>query len=291
LIFSPGGLVAGPGKHVTMCQNMLPFETNEMRRFGFSLTYFRYLMLRWWQLISFQKAEGVIFLSNYALNKVTKNRHGVFEKIIIIPHGVNDSFFLKPRIISENKIKSKKESIRVLYVSIINFYKHQWHVAEAVSLLKKAGFPIFLDLVGPAHPKALKRLIKTLGCIDNSESYINYRGPVNYKVLPDVYKKADLFVFASSCENMPSILLEAMASGLPIACSNRGPMPEILGDAGVYFDPEQPKEIASAIQLLINSPILREAKAYLAYERAKSFSWEKCGSETFSFLAETAKSD
>ena len=56
---------------------------------------------------------------------------------------------------------------------------------------------------------------------------------------------------------MPNILLEGMESGLPIACSNRNPMPEALGDAGVYFDPEIVDDIARALRELIDSHTLR----------------------------------
>jgi glycosyltransferase involved in cell wall biosynthesis len=102
--------------------------------------------------------------------------------------------------------------------------------------------------------------------------------------LHNIYKGAQLGVFASSCENMPNILLETMASGLPIACSNRGPMPEVLGDAGVYFDPEQPIEIYRAIKNLINNPQLRLEKSQASFHRAQQYSWDVCALETFSFL-------
>ena len=87
---------------------------------------------------------------------------------------------------------------------------------------------------------------------------------------------------------MPNILLEAMASGLPIACSNRGPMPEVLGEAGVYFDPENAGSIASAILELIRSRDLRQRLAAAAFERARHYSWARCASETFDFLARAA---
>ena len=66
---------------------------------------------------------------------------------------------------------------------------------------------------------------------------------------------------------------ESMAAGLPIACSNRGPMPEVLGDAGLYFDPEQPVQIAKAIHTLSLSPSLREEKARAAFNRSQHYSW------------------
>ena len=50
--------------------------------------------------------------------------------------------------------------------------------------------------------------------------------------MPEYLSKSNIFIFASSCENMPITLIEGMASGLPIACSDRGPMPEVLQDGG-----------------------------------------------------------
>ena len=83
---------------------------------------------------------------------------------------------------------------------------------------------------------------------------------------------------------MPNILLEGMASGLPMACSHRGPMPEMLGEAGVYFDPESPDEIAAALRPLIADPDLRTRCAEGAYAKAQTYSWERCAQETFAFL-------
>jgi glycosyltransferase involved in cell wall biosynthesis len=145
-----------------------------------------------------------------------------------------------------------------------------------------------LELVGPAYPPAMKKLKRTINRVDQAGAFIKYSGPVLYEKLHEKYAGADLCLFASSCENMPNILLEGMASGLPIACSNRGPMPEVLGDAGVYFDPEDPKEIARALKELIASPELRAQKAKASFAKAQGYSWKKCADETFSFLADIA---
>ena len=150
-------------------------------------------------------------------------------------------------------------------------YKHQWHVAEAVAQLWANGLPVLLELAGPAYPPALARLKTTLARVDPAAECVRYLGSVPHGELHTRYAGADLCVFASSCENMPNILLEGMASGLPIACSNRGPMPEVLGDAGVYFDPENPNDIARALRELIGSPILRTRLAHASSERAALF--------------------
>jgi glycosyltransferase involved in cell wall biosynthesis len=111
---------------------------------------------------------------------------------------------------------------------------------------------------------------------------------VKHAELPNHYQQADVFVYASSCENMPNILLEAMASAKPIACSSRGPMPEVLKDAGVYFDPERAESIASAIRELIDSPALRREKAELALRYSGEYSWCRCARESFDYLAQIA---
>jgi glycosyltransferase involved in cell wall biosynthesis len=131
----------------------------------------------------------------------------------------------------------------------------------------------------------MERLREVLGRLDPNETFIHCMGEVPYKKLSAVYRKADLFIYASSCENMPNILIEAMASSLPIACSNRGPMPEVLGDAGLYFDPESPQQIAGAVRALVDDHEKRSEFASRAYEYAMKYSWERCARETFSFIA------
>jgi glycosyltransferase involved in cell wall biosynthesis len=98
------------------------------------------------------------------------------------------------------------------------------------------------------------------------------------------YQNADLFVFASSCENMPIILMESMVSGLPIASSNFGPMPEVLGSNGVYFNPEDSESISKSIQILIDSKELRTKMARDSYASVQTYSWQKCANDTFQFF-------
>jgi glycosyltransferase involved in cell wall biosynthesis len=122
--------------------------------------------------------------------------------------------------------------------------------------------------------------------MDPNSEFVRYSGPVPYAELPSRYHQADLFVFASSCENMPNVLVEAMVAGLPIACSDRGPMPEVLGPDGIYFDPELPDQIADAIQALLDDPALRARAALNAQRRVAGYDWQKCTRATADFLVE-----
>lgn len=287
VLFVPGGSDASDFQPmVAMSQNLLPFEWGEMRRYGFSWVSFKFLLLRFTQSITFRKAGAVIFLTKYARNAVLKTTGMLANKTVIIPHGVDTRFSNPPRPQRMPSEFTESDPCRILYVSIVDMYKHQWHVAEAVAQLRTTGLPITLDLVGPAYAPAMYRLKETLQRIDPEEGFIHYRGLIPHEDLHRFYEKADINVFASSCETFGQVLTEAMSSGLPIACSDRSAMPELLGDAGIYFDPETPNDIARALRELIESADLRASLAKCSFERAQAFSWQRCARETFGFLKE-----
>jgi glycosyltransferase involved in cell wall biosynthesis len=290
VLFVPGGSYAGSFRPVvTMSRNMLPFEWQELRRYGWSLIALKLLMLRWVQSQTFCRADGVIFLTEYARQGVLKITGPLSSSTPIIPHGLNFRFRMLPRPQRSISEYNDARPYRVLYVSIIDEYKHQRQVVEAVAALRKEGFPVALDLVGPAYFPALTRLEEKLVQLDPGGSWVRYYGAIPFEDLHQHYAHADVGIFASSCENMPNILLETMAAGLPVACSRRGPMPEILGEAGVYFDPEQPDEITRALRKLVESPMLRTEKAQASFKKAQDYSWERCANDTFIFLAKIAR--
>ena len=289
VLFVPGGSDASGFKPmVTMSQNLLPFEWREMRRYGWSFYTLKFLLLRWAQSRSFRKADAVIFLTKYARDTVLKVTGSLRGKSAIIPHGVNRRFSIPPRHQRPYANYSDVSPCRVLYVSIVSPYKHQWQVAKAIAQLRSAGVPVVLELVGPPA-EGMDRLKETLNRVDPECAFITYRGAVPYEKLDEFYASADIGVFASSCENMPIILLEGMAAGLPMACSRMGPMPEVLGDAGVYFDPEDSNDIARALRELIVSRDLRAQLAQAAFDRAQQYSWKKCADVTLDFLSEIAR--
>jgi len=290
VLFVPGGAFGEDFRPmVTFAQNLLPFEWNELGRFGWSWMTLRLVILRVIQTRTFRRADGLIFLTGYAREVVVRALKDQVGKTTVIPHGVNERFGSPPRGQSPISCYSVDRPFHILYVSGVYPYKHHWTVVEAVRQLRATGVPVLLDLVGPASPRALKRLRKTLRRVDPTGACINYLGSVPYEELPERYARGDLFVFASTCESFGQVVLEAMSAGLPIACSDRSAMPEVLGDAGVYFDPENSRDIARALQELIDSTELRTEKARAAFGRAQIYSWKRCATDTFGFLASVAQ--
>ena len=292
VLFSPGGtLPQSCGlPMVTMSQNMLPFEPLEAARFGrLSLMRLKMRLLRYSQGRTFQRADGMIFLTRYVEKAVTEALGGLNCPTALVPHGIEARFSLAPRAQRRLDEFSDDQPFRVLYVSIVMPYKHQIAVAEAVADLRAQGLPIEMRFVGASwgrYGEAFKRLLEAL---DPRGEFLKWSGHEPFEILHQHYRESDAFVFASSCENLPNIMIEAMASGLPIACSNQGPMPEVLGDAGVYFDPESPSGIANALHALATDDVMRARLAQQAWQKAQDYSWARCASETFEFIAQVVR--
>jgi len=287
VLFVPGGTFLGSFSNiVSMCRNMLPFEKEEASRFRSFTTRLRFTILRLTQSFTFRKSKGVIFLTEYAHNYIENYVHinGVMKKI---PHGVGLQFMHVPKLQKAISEYSFEHPFKLLYVSIVTMYKHQWNVAEAVLKLREEGFAVQLDLVGAKMDEAFSRLESVL--VNDKHGVVNYKGLVPYDELDKVYKDADGFVFASSCENQPNILLEAASAGLPIACSNKGPMPEVLKENGFYFNPLDADSIYSTLKEFLLNKELRQQYAEQAYNAAVGYTWQNCSDNTFEFLAEIGR--
>lgn len=290
LLFIPGSTYLGGFRpYVAVSQNMLPFSPVERARYGFDWTGVRLRLLRFMQARTFSRAAGVIFLTKWVKLEIEAYLQKQYLSTRIIPHGISERFRRVAQPQQPVGGYSMDRPFRWLYVSIVAPYKHQWHVAEAVASLRHEGVPICVDFVGPAHPPSLERLKHTLRRLDPAGGFLRYIGPVSYHELHGQYHGADGFIFAASCENLPNILIEAMSASLPIACSRMGPMPEVLGDGGLYFDPLDPKDIANALRRMLYDPNLRNRCACIAMARSLEFSWSRCAGETFDYLAKVAE--
>lgn len=290
LLFFPGSTYLGDfHPYVAVSQNMLPFSPVERARFGMGWTQMRLRLLENMQARTFRRAEGMIFLTQWAKLGIESYLRRQYRRSRIVPHGISHRFC---RAVPPQKAASAfsmERPFRWLYVSIVSPYKHQWHVAEAAAALRKRGVPICVDFVGPAHPPSLARLQATLSALDPTGKFLRYVGAVAYHELHAHYHNSDAFVFATSCENLPNILIEAMSASLPIASSLMGPMPEVLGDGGLYFDPLSADNTAEVMLRLFRDHELRARCVQSATVRASAYSWRRCADETFSFLADVAQ--
>lgn len=269
---------------VVLSQDLLSYEPGMMRYYGFWLARLRLLAILVLQNLAFRRAAGVIFLTRYAA-KVIQQSCGRLPSIVCIPHGVDEAF-KKSRQVNTWPVAGER-SIRCIYVSNAEMYKYQWVVVKAIAALRQRGHNLSLTLVGGGKGPAQKLLEDSIALLDPVGVFVKQLDFLPKDDLPTHLVQADLFVFASGCETFGITLLEGMAVGLPIACSNRSSLPETLQDGGVYFDPEDVDSIAAAIEQIIQSPALRLAIAQRAKAFSQHYNWKRCADETWVFVAET----
>ena len=289
LLFVPGGMYIGSFRpFIAVAQNLLPFGPEERSRYGFGFARLRLHLLEYLQCHAFRRAAGVVYMTEIS-RRLIEQRTGIRAKrSVVVHHGVSTKFSTEPRAARPLDRYTPEAPFRWLYVSMLYPYKHQCRVAEAAGILLRQGLPLELDFVGPGSTKDAQALNRMIHEYDPSGRRLRYRGRIGYEELSAIYQRADALIFASSCDTFGMIILEAMAAGLPVACSSLSSLPEVAGDAAFYFDPLKPGAIGAAMERFMCDPGLRADLARRGHERAKSFTWERCASETFSFLAEVA---
>jgi glycosyltransferase involved in cell wall biosynthesis len=286
VLFCPGGVVgtrAPTGcKVATMFRNMIPFDLRVRKSIPFGLQRLRNWLLNRIMLKSMSEADLTIFISNYArsvIESLTQIRNP-----ITIPHGIGSVF----RTSSSHPVRPSflPDGPYILYVSRFDVYKHHYEVVSAYGMLPQAlreQFPLIL--VGETNlPEAerVKSLISTLGL----EKQVLILGAIPYQSLPPLYHHAYLNLFASSCENCPNILLEALASGRPMVCSNVMPMPEFGADAALYFSPFDATDINNVLGEALTNPDLLKKLSAAAIVQSDKFDWENTSKKTwFELLA------
>ena len=274
LVFIPGGIFVGNFKPIyTMSQNMIPFEDEQLNTFSF-LKKIKFTLIRYLQINTFNKSKGIIFLSKYAKEKI-QNYCEIKHKSVIIPHGIKQQKI--------NLYKYNEKKFTILYVSDFLPYKHNYNVVKAVSELISEGYNIKLNLVGKNDKIQRDKIFKIINSDNRYKNNINVFGKLSSEEVETHYKNSNLFLFASTCENLPFIILEAMSFGLPIVSSNKRPMIDILDGEDIFFnsmDITSIKEIISknmSYKKLIN---LSEKN----FNCSKEYLWDTNSYRTLSYL-------
>lgn len=230
---------------------------------------------------SAERADVIITISEASKGSIIEKFGIEAERIVVTYPGCSEDF---RRIDDADALRAVKNKYslpeRFLFYPAATWpHKNHLNLLEALAVLRdKHGFEEQLLLTGipqDNHENVLVA-IKRLG-LDGQVRFLNF---VPFEDLPVIYSLASLLVFPSLFEGFGIPLVEAMNVGLPIACSDRTSIPEVAGDAGLYFNPEDPEDMAEKIHRLWHDKQLRESLVKRGSERVKLFGGEEMARKT-----------
>ena len=230
---------------------------------------------------SLATARCVIAVSGFTRDSVVE-RYGVAPEKVTVVHSGKDLRFR--RIEDQAELAGVREKYR-LQRPFLYFPAASWPHKNHAGLLRALGILIerhdfdgelIMSGIAEKAQGEIERLIVELGL----QERVRILGYLESSELPALYNMARLLVYPSFFEGFGLPLVEAMACGCPIACSNTTSLPEVAGDAAVLFDPAQPGEIAEAIWSVWSDDGLRRTLREKALLRGETFDWDRAARAT-----------
>lgn len=250
------------------------------------------LLQRWYLPLSTKyavlSASKIIAVSEFTKKQLRERLGGDQKKIKVVYEGyspqIPNSKFQQPnksQILNRYKIKAKQY---LLFVGTIQPRKNLERLVEAFSALSTKYLGLSLVIAG-------KRGWLYGGVMDAIKKYklehkVVITGYIEDEVRQELLNQALVYVQPSITEGFGLPVLEAMAAGVPVASSNGGALTEVVGDAGVLFDPLNVEEIVNSIEFIVHSSKQRQKLIEKGLERVKIFGWENAARETYDLIVE-----
>ena len=235
--------------------------------------HFRRLDLPFWRLFLWMSAHTSRRL--IATSEATRADLQHFYRIpgksvTVIPHGVGHRYFELDRSCPEPHL---------LYVATLHPHKNHERLLRAYAQRPRRERLVLAGIPG-LHAKAVRALIAELNLGDS----VRLTGWVTREELYGLYAHAAACVIPSTFEGFGMPVLEALAAGIPTACSDIRPLRESAGHAALFFDPFDEDAIAAALDRITGDEHLRQTLAQSGPQHARLFTWERTARKTLETL-------
>ncbi len=226
-----------------------------------------------------RRADAIIAVSRHTKRDLVEQYRVPDEKVHVIYEGIDESF--KPAPQSEQhrvRMQYSPDAPYLLMVGTLEPRKNHAAAFRALAALRQSGYPHRLLIVGGDGWlfSPVRQLPATLG-LDNQVSFLGY---VSHADLLALYSAADCFLAPSLYEGFGFPVLEAMACGAPVVCSDASSLPEIAGNAALIVSPHDDAGLANAIRLVLDQPQFAARLRDLGRQRSAMFRWDACAAET-----------
>lgn len=234
-----------------------------------------------------KKAKRIIAVSKNTELDLHRLYNFTRSKTVMIHEAVGEEFSVLPMgKVAETMGKFGVDKEYILYTGVHRDHKNVVGLIGGFARLKNDyGFDGYLVITGKENPHypEIKTTIEKLGL----ENEVKLAGHVEENDLIGLYNGAIIYAYPSFYEGFGLPALEAFACGTAVCASNKSCIPDICGDAAVYFDPKNPDEMAEKFAELLRNDGLREHLIEKGRRRLKDFSWKKMAKETSDVYQET----
>ena len=263
------------GRLVVTIHDLIYLHSPRVSKFFFAGAYARALFRH-----VEKSASAVITVSEYTKTDLLRHFPKIKPERVFVTHEAASGRFFKikdEKLLIETKEKYGLHKPFALFVGTLKAHKNLPVLVEAMARLnQKPGADHDLVLVGRADPQ--NRLLSE--AMSRHGNFIKSLGPLSDDDLPALYNLADTLVLPSLFEGFGLPVLEAMACGTPVIASTGGSLPEVVGEAGLLFEPERIDALVEHLYNVFQKKDLREKLSVLGLQRAAQFSWEKTARET-----------
>jgi alpha-1,3-rhamnosyl/mannosyltransferase len=210
------------------------------------------------------------------------------EKVSVIYHGVSEDFFDSPP--TAGLLLRQTYNLPEHYILFVGTLEPRKNL---LTLLR--AYTALREELRRAHPLVVVGMTgwrsREIREAYARRSDVHVVGYVRPTLLPALYHSASLFVMPSLYEGFCMPLLEAMAACLPIVASNWSALPEIAGDAAMFFDPNSAHELTDAMERVLDTPRLASALAESGRQRARQLTWDATAVQTKAFFEQALGSE
>ncbi|MGB8729891.1 MAG: glycosyltransferase family 1 protein [Candidatus Sulfotelmatobacter sp.] len=241
-----------------------------------------------------RSAAAIICPSENSKRDVVKAYGIGSDKIHVIPQGVDHERFHPAATLPQEWAQAL--GIRdgyVLHVGTFSYRKNIPTLLRAVALLRARGkWENRQVVLAGSQNLSLKgghEVFETIRELDLSDCVV-LTDHIPSEHVPGLYAHAAMLVMPSLYEGFGFPVLEAMAVGTPVVCSDTSSLPEVAGDAAILFPPHDQDALASTMANVMQNPSLREQLRRKGFEQACQFTWQRAADQTIAVYREVAKS-
>jgi len=232
-------------------------------------------------------ADRVICVSEATKQEALQTCRVAESKLRVI-HEAGLSNGEKELIVKERPGDDRLDGPYVLSVGSALPHKNLERLLRAFSKIQ-TSIPHDLWIIGEPFAFGTRLEQMCAESLGTGKKRVRFLGFVSREALVQYYKNADAFVFPSMFEGFGIPAVEAMECGCPVIAAHATSLPEVVGDAGIYFDPQSIDDMASAMRRTCLDSPLRMKMRQLSLERAKAFSWRTMASQTLEVYRQAAR--